>query len=66
MIFLKKEKKMPMIKWLKKLFPLMIYNDVMKALSTVLMVYRCSSSDLPSPRRPRYMVNFMSSITKCG
>lgn len=53
-----------MIKWLKKLFPLMIYDDVMKALSTVLMVYRCLSSDLPSPRRPRQVVNFVSSIAK--
>lgn len=54
-----------MIKWLKKLFPLMIYNDVMKALSTVLMVYRCSSSDLPSPRRHTQVVNLVSSIIKC-
>lgn len=54
-----------MIWCLNGLFPLVIYDDVIKALSTVLIGYRCSSSDLPSLSRAKQVVIFMISITKC-
>lgn len=54
-----------MIWCLNRLFPLVIYDDVIKALSAVLIGYRCSSSDLPSLSRAKQVVNFMISITKC-